>query len=291
MTEVVDYAFTTVNERALAAAGKTGAGRYVGPGSAGKHLTAAEVIRLHAAGLSIWLNVEGAAGDATAGWSLGIAHARQAEAARTALGAPPVPLYFAVDFDVTAGQWPSVKAYLGGAATVVGVARVGIYGGYNAVVWAARDKVAAWFFQTYAWSGGRWFAGNHLEQYHNGVSLAGGTVDLGRAVQANYGQWAPAGAPPSLARREVDMPGLFQIKGNDTLYLSDGFRRKTLTLQMWTDFKETWGNVPIASCATQADLDAIAGPDWATLAAGVAGPTAAQIATAVVDEEHARLAD
>ena len=106
---------------------------------------------------------------------------------------------------------------------------------------------------------------------------------LARAVQIIGGQPAPT-------PREVDVPGLFQIKGNDTLYMSDGFKRKTLTLQMWTDFKETWGNVPVATCATQADLEAIAGPDWTTVGAGTAGPTTAQIATAVVDEEHARLA-
>jgi len=221
MIEVVDYAFTTINERALAAAGKAAAGRYVGPGSAAKHLTPTEVARLHAAGLSIWLNVEGAAGDAAAGWSLGISHAGQAENARIALGAPAVPLYFAVDFDVTPGQWPSVRQYLRGAATVVGFRRVGVYGGVNAVTWADRDACAAWFFQTYAWSGGRWFPGNHLEQYHNGVALAGGTVDLGRAKQANYGQWGPAGTVTPL---EDDMMKFVRTE-TGAVWLTNGITR------------------------------------------------------------------
>jgi hypothetical protein len=49
--------------------------------------------------------------------------------------------------------------------------------------------VAAWFWQTYAWSAGVWAPGNHIEQYQNGVALAGATLDLDRALTADYGQW------------------------------------------------------------------------------------------------------
>jgi hypothetical protein len=59
--------------------------------------------------------------------------------------------------------------------------------------WAARDGVAAWFFQTYAWSGGLWYGGNHVEQYKNGVIVAGGEVDLCRSVKAEFGQWRAHG--------------------------------------------------------------------------------------------------
>jgi hypothetical protein len=297
--EVVDYAFTAINEQALAAAGKVGAGRYVGPGSAGKHLTPTEVKRLHAAGLSIWLNVEGAAGDASAGWSLGIAHATQGENARIALGAPAVPLYFAVDFDVTPGQWPSVRQYLRGAATVVGFRRVGVYGGINAVTWADRDACAAWFFQTYAWSGGRWFPGNHIEQYHNGVALAGGTVDLGRAKQANYGQWAPPGAPAFTRPKEADMAHFLSVP-NGGQYMADPCFERIWPFDnypLWQKVYAAAGKPPTVM-VDLADVNAgmygqMMGtykvPRVATTPG--TGPSAAEIATAVVDEEHARLAD
>jgi len=195
IAEGVDYAFTRIDEVKLAKAGKTFAMRYVGPGSDAKHLTAQERDRIWAAGLSIVLLAEAGAQSALGGHDAGAQHARQAQTAATRLGAPNLPIYFAVDFDVTATQWPVVAAYLRGAAMVIGPARVGVYGGLRAVQWASRDKVAVWFFQTYAWSRGVWFPGNHVEQYHNGVQLAGGTVDLCRATKPDFGQWSRAAAP------------------------------------------------------------------------------------------------
>ena len=77
---------------------------------------------------------------------------------------------------------------------------LGVYAGLRGVQWAARDGVAAWFFQTFAWSGGVWYAANHVEQYDNDVSLAGGTVDLCRAVKVNFGQLGcPAPRPQEVA--------------------------------------------------------------------------------------------
>jgi hypothetical protein len=42
----------------------------------------------------------------------------------------------------------------------------------------------------------RWHPRAHLQQYRNGVALAGGTVDLDRAATVDYGQWG----------QEDDMP-------------------------------------------------------------------------------------
>src|SRR6185295_10224570 len=94
--------------------------------------------------------------------------------AMAAVGMPDGrPFYFAVDWDVTPEQWPAVLDYFRGAASILTTERVGIY----AVRWAVRDRAASWFFQTYAWSKGQWYPGNHIEQYRNGVSLVGGDVD------------------------------------------------------------------------------------------------------------------
>jgi hypothetical protein len=197
--EGVDYAFTVVNEEELHAAGKRFAGRYGGPGTADKHLTAAERDRLFAAGLDIMCLAEGAAGDALQGRALGVAHGQSAAAMFHALGAPDsAAIYAAVDFDCTASQWPAVANYLRGFGAGLGSpARVGVYGGLRVMQWAARDRVASYFFQTYAWSGGAWFAGNHVEQYRNGVALAGGEVDLCRSKVANFGQWSRTPPPPN----------------------------------------------------------------------------------------------
>jgi len=221
-TEGVDYAFTLVDERALYAAGKRFAMRYVGPGSNSKHLHALERDRIWAAGLSIVLLSEGTALAALGGTTAGARDGLLARSAATTLGAPATtPIYPAVDFDVTASQWPLVADYLRGYAGPVGAAQTGIYGGIRAMQWAARDQVAAWFFQTYAWSSGAWYAGNHVEQYHNGVSLAGGTVDLCRAKVAAYGQWGPPGTPTPTPP-EDDMRSVWYLRSAGRVLRYDG---------------------------------------------------------------------
>ncbi len=160
---------------------------YVGPGTSGKHFTTAEVAALHGQGIATVLLVEGTVG--ASGYDTGRSHAQQAVAMAAIRGFPTRVLYFAVDRDVSVTSWPGAREYLRGAASVVGVGAVGIYGERDAMVWAARDGVASWFFQTFAWSGGAWYPGNHVEQYRNGVNLAGGEVDLCRSMKADFGQW------------------------------------------------------------------------------------------------------
>lgn len=194
-TEGVDYAGSRPDPAKLFAAGKRFVVRYGGPGGSWKHLTATEARSLIGAGLAIVANAEGTA-SGLRGRAAGADWARSADAHFRSLGMPANrPIYLSADWDVTASQWPSVAEALRGAASVIGAARVGIYGGRNAIRWARQDRVAAWYWQTYAWSGGVWVAGNHLEQYRNGVSLAGGDVDLCRAKVADYGQWGQGTQP------------------------------------------------------------------------------------------------
>jgi hypothetical protein len=192
--EGVDYAWSRPGAAALAAAGKLFACRYGGPGSAGKQLDPAEARALSAAGVAIVANAEGAANGLLGGWSTGVTWARQAAAHFAACGMPwHRPVYLSVDFDVSSSQWPAVASALRGAASVLGAGRVGVYGGRRAIEWARRDGVAQWFWQTYAWSGGVWVPGNHIEQYRNGVPLGGATVDLDRALPSDFGQWRVGG--------------------------------------------------------------------------------------------------
>lgn len=197
----VDYAFPPhPSIPGLAAAGMKFASRYggwvqagqnKGPGTSDKWLTPDEAKALSAAGLSIVANAEGSAGGLTGGYSTGFSWAKYADLGFKACGMPSDrPIYLSVDFDVTTSTWPAVRDALRGAADALGgVHRVGVYGGRHAVEWARRDGVAAWFWQTYAWSGGVWVPGNHVEQYHNGVQVAGADVDLNRALKSDFGQW------------------------------------------------------------------------------------------------------
>lgn len=189
--EGVDYAWSRPSPAGLWAAGKVFACRYVGQGSAGKRLTAAEAGALRAAGVAIVSNVEGTADGLLGGFSVGRTWAQTAHAEAVACGMPPSrPIYLSADFDVTATQWSSVRSALLGAADVLGIDRVGVYGSYNACAWARRDGVARWFWQTYAWSAGNWAPGVHIQQYRNNVSVAGTAgIDLDRAMTTDYGQW------------------------------------------------------------------------------------------------------
>ncbi len=265
MTEGVDYSFSSPSAAGLAAAGKHFAGRYVGPGW-GKFLTPSERDALFAAGLDIFLLAEGAAGDAAGGYNVGVQHAQLALAHARQLGAPDsAAIYFAVDYDVVKGGWDAPREYLRGAGSVLGPARVGVYGEHDVMVWAQRDAVAAWLFQTYAWSAGRWFAGNHIEQYLNGVTVAGGEVDLCRSMTADFGQWRADGAnpgeifpgPPTLEDEDMKLY-LVNAPGDPGVWLSNGIIRRGVSSQAeaegwlaqgairYADVDLAWYGVPVA---------------------------------------------
>jgi hypothetical protein len=204
--ELCDYSFSPPSIGGLVGAGIKGAGRYVGPGSQPKHLTARERDALLAAGLCIWLLVEGAAKDALSGASVGAYHGRLCASEAQSLGAPRgAVLVGNVDWDVSAAEWPAVAAYFRAYAGPVRTAgyRVGLYGGLNAIEWAARDGLADILMQTYGWSTRLvgnvkkivWSTHSHIQQYRNGVKVGGGDIDLCRAVVDNFGQWPIPAAP------------------------------------------------------------------------------------------------
>lgn len=258
--EGVDYAFSRPSPPRLYAAGKHFACRYGGPGTSDKHLTAAEAQALTAAGLAVVANAEGAADGLLGGWTVGADWARRADAHFRACGMPPDrPIYLSVDFDVTAAQWPAVADALRGAASVLGANRVGVYGSYDCMVWARRDNAARWFWQTYAWSGGRWAPKNDIEQYRNGVTLAGGTLDLDRALTADYGQWTVG----QTGAAEMMTPDEYKVLANTHDRVYDLFAQQVPAL-----------SAALQAVAAKVDIDA------AELAAVEAAAKAGAIAAA-----------
>jgi glycoside hydrolase-like protein len=186
----VDYSTDRPNPDKLYAAGKRFVGRYVSYNTHGKNLTRPEADRLTNAGLSIYTIWEHQERSASGGYQVGYAHARDAASKASDAGAPDdAPIYFTADWDAGPTDFPIIGLYLQGAADLVGLPRVGIYGGYRTVDWVARHGYASWFAQTYAWSAGKWHPANHIEQYRNRVELAGGTVDLDRARVPDIGAW------------------------------------------------------------------------------------------------------
>ena len=116
------------------------------------------------------------------------------------LGFPDTcPVYFSVDFDASLSQQAAINEYLQGAGSVLGLARIGVYGGINVVTRCKSNRTASWFWQTYAWSAGKVSPFAHVYQWKNTQTINGAGVDYDRALQANYGQWAaPGSAGPAI---------------------------------------------------------------------------------------------
>jgi Rv2525c-like, glycoside hydrolase-like domain len=201
MIEGVDFAAGRPGGAALVAAGKKFVVRYVPytiivNGTAtwvSKGLTAAEVADYRAHGIDMALVWESTANRALSGYAAGVADATTAKAAAARLGFPATcAIYFACDFDALVTEYPAIDGYLQGAASVLGLVRVGVYGHNRLVAHCRTAGTATWLWQTYAWSYGVIAAGIHLYQYLNGQTVAGSLVDLDRAYQANFGQWSAA---------------------------------------------------------------------------------------------------
>lgn len=185
--EGVDFSWGRPGGAALVAAGKHFVVRYLT--GTGKALTAGEIKDYTAHNIAIAVVFESTAGRAlTAGFAGGAADAKASETALKALGLGTLPVYFAVDRDTTSANYANVDDYLNGAASVLGRERTGIYAEADLIDHCAKVKSASWFWQTYAWSGGRISPNAHLYQYRNGQIINGSKVDFTRALKLNYGQ-------------------------------------------------------------------------------------------------------
>jgi hypothetical protein len=192
----VDYAWGRPSVTALKKAGVKFVCRYLSHDTTGKNLTRSEAEKLSDAGLWIVVVWETTAKRALSGRSGGKADAEDAARMARALGMPADrPIYFAVDWDATASDQAAINAYLDGAASVIGRARVGIYAGYWPVKRSLDGKHATWAWQTYAWSGGRWDKRAPLQQYSNDHTIGGVDCDYDRGVKDDYGQWRVGVSP------------------------------------------------------------------------------------------------
>jgi Domain of unknown function (DUF1906) len=200
VVEGVDFSWSRPSPTCLHDKGIRWAGRYVLSTDPGKTLTKPEAERLAAAGLSI-VSIHQPSGDK--GWMLGgyargVSAAKDAVKVATACGMPDDrPITYALDIDpnpLTAAQWDMVRQTLRGCASVHGVERTGIYGGWKTID-VLMPTYAKWGYQTVAWSGGRWHPDAQIHQYRNNMALCGGQIDYTRGMRTDYGQWRPGWSP------------------------------------------------------------------------------------------------
>lgn len=185
-----DYSFQRPSIAALRNAGIRFVCRYVG-GSTSKHITRTEADALRASSIDIVTNFEQWPDNALGGHGQGVTDAKIAASQHAAAGGPAAaPIYFSVDFDAQSGQLGTVKAYMQGAATVLGKHRVGVYGGIRTVAAMLDGGVVDYAWQTYAWSHGSWDPRAHIRQTQNGVKIGGADCDIDQSMKPNYGAWS-----------------------------------------------------------------------------------------------------
>jgi hypothetical protein len=220
----VDIAWSRPTTAQIKAVGAHFVARYLSPDSS-KNITKAEVQDYKANGLSVVVVWESSANRMLGGRAAGAADAKAAEIQRAAVGLPSDQvIYFACDFDAQGTQYHTINEYLRGVASVIGLNRVGIYGGYYVVenVFSA-PATARYGWQTIAWSGGKWSSHANIRQ-EGGTTLSGG-ADWDTAETADYGQYprpqapkpAPAPAPaPTPKGGSVDPTQVWSYKNGQT---------------------------------------------------------------------------
>jgi hypothetical protein len=160
-----------------------------------KRSTPAEIGRIVAAGKKVVFNWEtdGTPGD---GFSTGVSAARQADAQVNDRGAPGAPIIFSfADPDAYQPDIPLVLDACRGVASVIGLARTGLYARYDVIKAAFDAGVITYAWQTYGQSYGQWDSRAQLRQCSNGLTDHGISHDYDEAWAADYGQWPRPNLP------------------------------------------------------------------------------------------------
>jgi hypothetical protein len=224
----VDYAGGRISGADLKAAGVSFVCRYLSDGGANlpnKMLTPAEASDLLANGIQIVSNWETTAQMMLGGYAQGITDAGQARNQMVACGGPGgATIYFSCDFDEAPNQQAAINAYLQACCDVLGgPGHVGVYGGYWPVLRALNAGVAAYAWQTEAWSGGNVDSRVAIIQRNQvGYKTIGGVqCDINESHATDIGQWhnyttvppAPAPIPENVAPPDYAILAYEQLMG------------------------------------------------------------------------------
>ena len=236
--KIVDYSGSRPDPKKVKAAGYGAVARYLfAPTPGGKGISKAEATAVRAAGLGLVVVYESYAGRAVEGQAAGVIDGKTALALARSIGFPDSrPIYFAVDFPATSTQQPAIDAYLRGAASVIGAARIGVYGSYYVVERCYTNKTSQWFWQTRGWSNGKISSHTHFYQYLNGQMVGNANVDLNESKQDDFGAWTkeaevtipivvtpPVVAPLSIAMKWCIDQGIFDKGTSPTKPLDANF--------------------------------------------------------------------
>jgi peptidoglycan hydrolase-like protein with peptidoglycan-binding domain len=195
----VDYSFSRPDPAVLQQRGVKVAGRYLWPAQYNsKGITRAEYDGLVSHGITVFFIYEEDGKELTS-FAAGVRVAQAAEAELGILGLPNMPIYFNVDYAATAADMPGIMAALDGIASVIGLARTGLYSGLAPIKAAFDAGKITRGFQTYGWSVDPttklvvWDPRAQIQQWSNGQW--GGSVDFLRTMVNDFGQNPVTPAP------------------------------------------------------------------------------------------------
>jgi hypothetical protein len=191
-----DYATARPSPEAMKAAGWKFVCRYLRDlvkANGDKSLSWSEAASLWLAGIDIVSNEETTGEQGLRGMDGGMRDAVQALLAHTDRGGPSGrPIYFSPwDHDpalLTASQWATMANYLRGCVSVLGLRRVGLYGGRRMLTWAFDNHLITYGWQAAGWAHGGIEPRAHIIQHVSAPWQLPGT-DANTAVKADFGQW------------------------------------------------------------------------------------------------------
>lgn len=144
-----DYSAGYPGATALKAAGFEGAIRYIGEGTSGKRLSAAERADFAAHGLQYLLACEFDTHDAEGGYNRGQQYAVDALADARYKGVPDsVGIACAADEHLTTAQIPTAVEFARGFRDTIGQARTGVYGFSEFVAAVHAAGIGSWYWQS-----------------------------------------------------------------------------------------------------------------------------------------------
>lgn len=189
MPQVVDYSGGFPGAQAILNGGFAGAVRYIGFPDRSKCTTESELVDFSVHQLGMALTFESGIDDWRGGFAQGVTYGRLARDHATSIGFPATrPIYMTVDDDVAPTDFGIVLDYLRGAgAALGGPGLTGVYAKADLIDQARDAGVAAWFWQTAAWSGGRRTPA-HLFQNIGSFTVGGVACDLNDVNAPDWGQ-------------------------------------------------------------------------------------------------------
>jgi LysM repeat protein len=232
--------------KALYAAGIRLIGRYIGSPSSWKTLELAEVKALKDAGIKIY-SIRQTTNNVASffNYAKGVTEAKEAETWAHSINQPNgTAVYFSVDFDAKGSALDAVKQFFKGVAVTLKDYKVGVYGSYGVVEALSETTYTDYYFQTYAWSGGKVSKYADLFQYKNGQAIAGVTVDYNE-IKDDAGEWGVVASKvdkpktvSSVKKKKQTVPDPYIVKSGDTLSeIGARYGVAYQDIKLWNDLK------------------------------------------------------